>query len=76
MLPHSASGAAGCVVLMEGDPPPTSPFGRISFKGFNPATDKLRVRPASYASRYGCGALLYTPCRSKSRNILIYYIQA
>ena len=45
MLPRPASGAAGCVVIVEGDPPPPSPLGRISFRGFNPATDKLRVRP-------------------------------
>ncbi len=44
MLPQTASSAAaGCVVVVEGDPPPASPLGRISFKGFNPATDKLRV---------------------------------
>ena len=47
VLPQTASAAgAGCIVVVEGDPPPPSPLGRFSFKGFNPATDKLRVRHA------------------------------
>jgi len=59
VLPQSASAAAaGCVVMAEGDPPPASPLGRISFKGFNPATDKLRVRRGQ---GLGCGAGVEAP---------------
>ena len=55
MLPQTASAAAaGCVVVVEGDPPPASPLGRLSFKGFNPATDKLRVRHAGCRRRLSC----------------------
>ena len=44
VMPNGLNGGGGCVVVIEGDPPPASPLGRLSFKGFNPATDKLRVR--------------------------------
>lgn len=32
----------GCVVLTEGDPPPTAHFGHMSFSSFNPELQKLQ----------------------------------
>ena len=41
----AAAGVRGCTVLLEADPPPGTAIGHMSFQAFNPAVEKLHVRP-------------------------------
>ena len=43
-LASAGPATGGCVVLMEGDPPPGAPIGHMSFRAFNPTVEKLHVR--------------------------------
>eukprot|EP00891_Asterochloris_glomerata_P000264 jgi/Astpho2/264/Aster-x0912 len=38
-----ATSPASCRVIVEGDPPPSAPFGQMSFGNFNPATEKMHA---------------------------------
>ena len=44
---NAPAGPCGCVVLVEGNPPPGAHMGHMSFNSFNPDLEKLQV---SYAT--------------------------
>ena len=37
------AGQSGCVILVEGNPPPGAHMGHMSFNSFNPELEKLQV---------------------------------
>ena len=42
------AGPSGCVVLVEGNPPPGAHMGHMSFNSFNPDLEKLQVDYAMF----------------------------
>lgn len=39
---ETTKASSGCTVIIEGNPPPAAPTGRMSFQNFNPTTERLQ----------------------------------
>ena len=51
---EGAAAPSGCVLIVEGTPPPGASMGHMSFHSFNPELQKLQVTPAAFLSCRRC----------------------